>query len=314
MDSRIERRIAFALIAAIAGTGFASGQELALFFAQFGKMAWLGVAVAAVVFGLLMSGMICCVRKFGASSFSETFYRQTGKFWGNIANALHSFLTAMVLMIMLDRTGRIGALTLPTKYGFPLGIAIALMLSIVINAYNMRGACRLGMGITILAALFYGGLALDNRHIRSYIFVETDLLFEGAVDKAILFALFYATMNGAVAAGVLPVLNCCGAKPARVGFYSGALLAALLIIGNMALLRGGKVLYAAKLPMVILAVRWGKFGFWLSAAFMYICSAATFAVVIRKTFDGFFYGFQERYVTVLTLAAAFFICTLLKNG
>ncbi|MBR1820281.1 MAG: hypothetical protein IJ769_01520, partial [Clostridia bacterium] len=48
-----EARAALAVMASVAGTGYASGRELAVFFAQLGRASWAAIALAAAAFGLL---------------------------------------------------------------------------------------------------------------------------------------------------------------------------------------------------------------------------------------------------------------------
>jgi uncharacterized membrane protein YkvI len=56
-----------AIVAAVAGTGYASGRELVLFFAQTGRAQWIGIGFAPVVFGLLTALLCRC----GAGASTE---------------------------------------------------------------------------------------------------------------------------------------------------------------------------------------------------------------------------------------------------
>ena len=69
MEKRSGATVVPAILAAVAGTGYASGRELVLFFAQTGRTGWIGICLASVVFGLLVSLLCRCGGSAGATDF-----------------------------------------------------------------------------------------------------------------------------------------------------------------------------------------------------------------------------------------------------
>lgn len=303
-----EWRVAFSAIAAIAGTGFASGQEIVLFFAQLGWTGWIGIPIASAMFGLLIGMMVYFARRTGADSFSGVFRRRLGKSAGETIDVLYGLLQALTAAIMLMTAGELGALTLPVRYGFIQGMIVALSISLMMNACRLRLLPWTGMIITGSAILFYFCLAIDQRPVRLYMRSETELALEGSIIGAALFALLYACLNGAVAGGIIPVFKDGNINAVRTGMLSGGMMAVLLICADFALMNGGKAICAARLPIVVLAARWGLAGFWLSAAYMFACTAATLTSVTGAIIAQIDEGGRPRRRAMGTIAAVFLLC------
>lgn len=303
-----EWRIAFSAIAAIAGTGFASGQEIVLFFAQLGWAGWIGIPIASAMFGLLVGMMIYFACRTGAGSFSGVFRRRLGKSAGGIIDVLYGLLQALTAVMMLMTAGELGALTLPARYGFIQGMVIALSISLMMNVGRLRLLSWTGIAITGAAMVFYIGLAMDNRPVRLYTQSETELALEGSLIGTALLAALYACLNGAVAGGIIPGFMHGKINAARAGTLSGGLMAILLVCANLALMRGGKAICAARLPVVVLAARWGLAGFWMSAAFMFACATATLASIMGAIIAQMSEKGKPRRRALGTIAAVFLLC------
>ena len=127
MMEKRRARAALSVVAAVAGTGYASGRELVLFFAQLGRLSWAGILLASTVFGALVGLMSC------ASALR--------RWYGRVAAALRGLLLAAVAAVMLLEAGKLGALTLPARNGFLWGMLLALLLCA--NAAIARGGRQL---------------------------------------------------------------------------------------------------------------------------------------------------------------------------
>lgn len=284
MRGREELAAALAAVAAAAGTGYASGRELVVFFAQAGRVGWLGVPFAAAVFGLLMFALCVGARRSGAEGFSALCKRLLGPRVARLAAGLHGALLALVAAMMACGAGEIGALTLPVTNGFLWGAGLALLFALALNAARLRGLPWLGLGVLAVGAAFYGGLALDARPVRAYLRGEVRLALEGSVPAALLLALAYGAMNACLAAcAVTPYGR--RARPGRVGLLCGVMLGLLLACANAAIARGGRLLLAQAMPTVLLSARWGLAGFWLCAGFSYLCAVSTLAAALGGLLD-----------------------------
>ena len=303
MEKQGELRPALAIVAAVAGTGYASGRELVLFFVQTGWAGWIGVCFAPVVFGLLTALLCRCGARSGAEGFAGFCQRLLGRKAALVAGWLHSLLLALTAVVMLCAAGEIGALTLPVRHGWLWGAGIALLIAAALNLSRLRLLPWLGVVVLATGLTFYGALALDARPPRIWLNGAVGLALEGSWPAAVLLALAYGAMNGALAANVALRFGR-NAKPWRLGLLCGLMLWALLAAANSAIVRGGRALLGQAMPTVILAARWGLPGFWACAAFGYLCAVTTLAASLGGLIDRMRGGWgREALVTALALAA-----------
>ena len=304
-----EWRAALAATAAAAGTGYASGRELVLFFSQTGWAGWLGIPFASAVFGLLMALACRCAARADTDSLALALRRLTGPRWAAIAAALHGTLLAMTALVMLFAAGETGALTLPVSNGFLWGALLALLIALLMNLSRLRSLPWLGLAVALVGLAFYGGLALDPRPVRVHVNGEVALALEGRWAAALLLALIYAAMNACLAAHAAARFSR-GLRPGRVGAQCAALLCTLLTCACAAIGRGGRLLLGQALPSVILSARWGLTGFWLCAAFTFLCAVTTLAAALGGLSDHLRHSRHRRGAWALTLAAGLLCATL----
>lgn len=281
MRKRDAMRAALAVMAAIAGTGWASGRALALFFAQLGWAGWIGIALAAAAFGLSIGAVAHMARRAGTDSFAQLCRRRLGRTACRIVGVLHGGMMALVAAASLLGAGKLGALALPIRHGFAWGMGLALLVAALMNAKDCRAMPWLGLLLCVVGAAFYAGLAIDPRPPRLNLRGEVVLTLEGNLPAAALLALCFAAMNACVAADTAARFAGGCVRPVRLGALCGGLLGGMLLLGRAALARGGEVLLAQALPTVLLAARWGLFGFWLCAGFGFLCACATLAASAR---------------------------------
>ena len=279
MGKNRNARAALAALAAVAGTGYASGRTLVSFFTQLGGMSWAGIAVTSACFGLLTGLCAALANRTGAATFAEACRKTLPRPVCRLAGALHGLLLAAVAAVMLANAAKLGALALPLKRAALWGMGLALALAVLLNAGRRRALPAAGLAVWAAAVLFYGALALDGRPPRLNFRGDVALLLEGSVPATLLLALCYGALNACVAADAVVRLGPC-LKPVGLGLACGAGLAAVLCLGNGALIRGGRALLAQALPGVLLAARWGLAGFWLCAGLGFCCSAVTLAAAL----------------------------------
>jgi len=279
MEKRSGARAVPAILAAVAGTGYASGRETVLFFTQTGRAGWIGVCFAPVVFGLLVALLCRCGASAGATDFVRFCQRMMGKRAGAVAGWLHGLLLALTAVVMLCGAGELGALTLPARFGWLWGAVIALLIALVLNLSRLRSLPWLGIIVLAAGMAFYGALALDSRPAHVWLDGAVQLALEDSWPAAILLALAYAAMNAALAANVVLGFGS-GTKPWRVGLGCALSLWALLAAANWAIERGGRRLLGQAMPTVVLAARWGLTGFWICAGFGYLCAVTTLSAAL----------------------------------
>ncbi len=303
MEGRGEARSALAIVAAVAGTGYASGRELVLFFAQTGRAQWIGICFAPVVFGLLTALICRWSAGVGADSFAGFCRRLMGRRVGAVAGWLHALLLALTALVMLCGSGETGALVLPVRFGWLWGAGIALLIAVIVNLSGLRPLPWMGLVVLAAGVMFYGALALDPRPPRVWMEGAVQLALADSWPASILLALSYGAMNAALASNVALRFGK-GARPWKVGLLCGGALLALLAVASGAIARGGRLLLGQAMPTVILAARWGLAGFWACAAFSYICAVTTLAAVLGGLIDDMRGGWgRGALVTALAVAA-----------
>lgn len=284
MAKHCEARTALAVVAAVTTAGYASGRETVLFFAQTGRVGWLGVCLAPTLFGLLTALFCRCATRVGAKDFAEFCRRLMGRRTGAVAGWLYGLLLAMTAAVALCGAGETGALALPVNFGWLWGAGVALLIALLLNLSRLRALPWLGLLALLAGLAFYGGLAVDPRPTRVWMDGAVTLALEDSWPAAILLALTFAAMNAALASGVVLRFGA-GAKPGRLGLYCALMLWGLLAAANGAIVRGGRQLLGQAMPAVLLSARWGFFGFWACAVFGYLCAVTTLAAVLGGLID-----------------------------
>lgn len=269
-----------AALGAASAAAFASGRAMVVFFAQTGWASWPGIALAASAFGLMMGATARLARRAGGSSFADLCRRQLGRGKGRVLGLFHALLLSALAAVALLNAGEVGALTLPVQRGFLWGMGIALAVAILMCLSTRRALPWAGLILVVAGTAFYAALALDPRSPRLYLRGEAVLTLAGNLPAAAALALCSASLDACAAADA--VCRCAGEgeRPARVGLLSGIGLALVLLAGNAALTRGGPLLISMALPTVPLAARWGLVGFWVCAAFGFLCNAVTLSAVL----------------------------------
>lgn len=271
---------AAATVAATAGAGFSSGREVALFFSQMGWASWVGALFSAAMFGALC-GLVChFARQTGAHSFSGVYMRALEPRQGVAVGAMHSLLMAMTAGVMLTACGELAMLALPLHGAFAMGVLFALGAALLLNLRGMRALSAAGAGTLALLAAFFLALAIDPRETAPRLRCEVDAELRGSTAAAILMGTLHAALSASIAGGVIAAFAPAAGTPAAFGARCGALMLALLCAANAAVLRGGDELLAQALPTVLLAARWGTFGYYAAITAMALGSIVTLAAAL----------------------------------
>ena len=303
MRKHRELGAACAIVAAIAGAGFASGREIVTFFTCAGWASWLGIAAASALLGALTAMLLRLAARGGAASFSGIYRTAMGPECGEAVAVLHGLTMLLTLAVMLTAAGELGALALNLRYAYPLAMAATLATALALSGGGFRGLRRMGLALAPLLAVYYLALALDPRPApRAFNALPAGDTITGNVLAAVLLGGLYAALNAAMSGGVLASFSGDGLSPRRLGACTGALLFALLAPANAALLRAGASVRRLALPGVVLAARWGAAGFWLSLLAMWACVVTTLAAALGSLrSQAMEYGLDPRLAVLLAI-------------
>lgn len=120
--------IAMTVIGTIVGAGFATGQEIAQFFVRYGKLGLLGIAVAVILFCVVITIFLTASRKLKGGSYAELLKRWGGPWLGGAVDiALTLFLAGITGVMFAGAGASFQALGLPAFVGTALTLAVTFI-------------------------------------------------------------------------------------------------------------------------------------------------------------------------------------------
>ncbi len=250
--------IILCVAAAFVGAGFASGREIMQFFSVYGSFSWALTGFAAVVTVMMLR------RAMALDDDKSIFFK-----------GLLTLFYVAVSGGMTAAAGELWALTVPIPYARGIGSAVTLIACLRLAGGRLHSLARLGKA---LIPLLLAVLILCLRIPGSEAGRQPISWGEGV--KALIWAAGYCGLNGMTADGVLRGLRS-EKDRRRISLYGGLLTGLLLGLGNAALLPHADTLGGAPLPVVTLLRAYGKTGYYLSAAVLYLASSTTLIAVLR---------------------------------
>ncbi|MBR6186590.1 MAG: hypothetical protein IKQ41_10050 [Clostridia bacterium] len=259
----------FCVIGAMVGAGFASGREIMAFFSRYGAYSWALIALCAFFMTSLMHAVMLRAESVAALTPKGIA--------APLGRAVWRLLFTFTGGAMLAAAGQMGALTVPIRYARELSAFFTLLFCV----FQPRDADKIGapMGKLLIPALI-AALILCLRSEGSAVLTPKWTGKEGII--ALISALGYGALNVSLSAGVICEAGQGKSKreKRKTALLSGIALGALLLIENSALLLHGEAVDAA-LPTVLVLNRFGKEGFYLSAAVLYLAVVTTLNAQIR---------------------------------
>lgn len=243
--------------AAMVGAGFASGREIMRFFSQYGAFSWALVAFASLVTAWMLRRMLA-----------------VGGVHSRLGKGLLLLFSLAVGGGMTAAAGELWALTVPLRYARTAGSVITLALCLCLAGGSLRGMAWLGR---VLLPFLLAVLVLCLR-VPGISRQKTFTL--GEIALAAVSIVGYCGLNGMTAAGVLSG-SWSRKEQNGISLAVGLLTALLLGLGNAALLPHAAALSDAPLPTVSLLRAYGKPGYYLSAAVLYLAASTTLIAVLR---------------------------------
>ena len=254
--------VGFGIVSAAVGAGFASGREIMHFFSRYGSLSWVLCAVAAG----LMGGLTGWIMRDGFEMKNAPWY---GK-------ALLLPLFAATGGAMTAAAGELIALTVPLRHVRTLGGVLTLGASVL--------ASRKSVGVLGAIGKILVPLMLVAFFFCAHLTAEQDgTLSAPRPGTALLELLGYCGLNVTLSIGIICEA---GQRFGKRGQRKTALFTAFLFFilflgGNAALLPHAGALGRAALPVVMLLRSYGKPGFCLSAAVLYLAVFSTLTAIVK---------------------------------
>lgn len=248
------------LIGALVGAGFASGREIAAFFARYGAWGYAGVVLAVLALVYL------------ADSELPTSWQH--RWPGHLWSGLLALLLAVTGGAMLSGAGEIAALVLPLHGACWVGMDATLLLAWMLAHRTRTGLAWVSrIMLCVFGVMICAGVMLSGSHAVQ--------MARTSIPMALARGACYGGFNAAL---LIPVMRKSDALPQRARqralAQTGGILLILLALGNAVLLRHPALLYEP-MPFVCLLDAWGKCGYYLSAVCLWLATLSTLTACLR---------------------------------
>lgn len=294
------RQTAFVYIGTLLGAGFASGQELSLFFGAYGTWGLIGILAAGMLLGL--GGYRVSRRSLvtGAKSFSELLNTVPAPLGAGI-RWMQAFFLFAGLAIMLSAGGSLGQDQLNLHRA--VGVVIMAAATLFFCWWNTASMLRISdvvVPVLLSMLLIMSLLALAGGHWSP---PSSPGHEAWGVCGWWLAAVLYVGYNMLGGSAVLPPLSCLGADTARGALLGGITYGAAAFICVMALQTGAG---ESDLPFLTIAKSLGPIWGWVYCVSLALAALSTAAAdLFSLAQGGRCYRRRLLIITVLSLPLAF---------
>lgn len=265
---------ALALLSGVIGAGFASGREIAFFFASHGAYAAVAVLLSGAAMALLLVRLPAQMERAGADALLPLCRARFGRRFGRLCAALFFLLFAVTGGAMLAACAELAALLVPVRHAYGLGLILSLLAAVCLTKRGLAGLAAPGAVLCVLLPVLL---------IRLLRLPDGEAAFApvGYALHAAASGLCYAALNAAMVCGALPLL-----LPLRrsqrawaAALFAGA-FTLLLTLGVWTLSRHRQAASGQPLPIVYLSRSLGKGGYALCAGAMYAAALSTLCAML----------------------------------
>ncbi|HBT70968.1 MAG TPA: hypothetical protein DEB37_01445 [Lysinibacillus sp.] len=246
-----------AYVGIIVGAGFASGQEIVLYFTSYGFQGVYGALLAMVGFSIVGMCIAQVSSRLRTASHKDLIYQISGNTIGFVLDFVLSLFLFGVAVIMFAGAGA----TFQQMFGLPIWLGSICMILLTVATVMMDVK-----SIINIIALATPYLLTIVSIIAIYAIATMDLTF---VEQAVIAqqvqvsanswwvtALLYMSFNVGVSFSLLTVM-CGSIRNAKVagmgGIIGGILLGALILLVNFSLLTKMNIIVGLDIPMLALA-------------------------------------------------------------
>ena len=206
-------KVVFVIIGTFIGAGFASGQEIYLFFFSYGINGLIGILISSILMGYVIYKTLKIIKQYNLQNYKEfldrIIYKKTTKYNKNssiakVINLVVNTFTLVTFFIMIAGFGTYFA----QEFGINqiVGSLVLATITYIILKTNVRGVVKAnGIIVPILIILvgIIGILNIKNLpllQIKNYMISNNNIEF-------ILQAILYASYNSILLIPVLITLN-----------------------------------------------------------------------------------------------------------
>jgi len=282
-------QLALIFVGSLVGAGFASGQELWLFFARFGTAGVVGVFCAGLLFWASGSYIIKLSNKYKCQSYQQLINILLPP---RLAEAFDWVMTAYLwgsLCVMLAGGGAL----IKSYFVVPVwvGVIIIAFLTWVAVLARSEGVIFFQQLLVPLMIVGIVGVAIYSLFNSPEIAKEAISATQSSLPKFFWlgFALLYVAYNMLGGVSALTSFAWQPRKPAttaKSGFYGGMLLLLLMLLPVLALIKEGQHVGTYNLPLLYLASKagngvYGFYGIILASSLLTTATVNTYCLCKR---------------------------------
>ncbi len=150
-------KIALVIIGALIGAGFASGQEIYLFFFSYGKRGIFGIAVSAILLGIIIYKTMIIIKKDKITTYKEFLLSIVPEKWRRekvleIINIIINIFILITFYIMIAGFG--GYLAETIKIPQIIGSSILAIMCVIIMSKETKGIVKVSEIIVPILIVF----------------------------------------------------------------------------------------------------------------------------------------------------------------
>lgn len=247
-------KIGSAFIGIIVGAGFASGQEILLYFTSYGHMGTVAAIVSTALFAYMGMTLTRLGSRMQTTSHKDVIYKISGRYLGLVVDAIIIFTLFGVGVVMIAGAGSI----LNQQFGLApvVGSVIMILLVILTVMLNVQRVVAVIGSITpflVLAIIIIGVYSLFTLNLSFGELEPIAKMQEKAMPNWLFSAVNYVSFNIAVGAAMSLVMG--GAEKnertaALGGLVGGLGLGILIVLSHLAIFSKIDVVANYDMPML----------------------------------------------------------------
>lgn len=200
-------KIVFVIIGTLIGAGFASGQEMYIFFFSYGKEGLIGIIVSSILIGIIINKSLYIVHKYKIKTYKqylEVFFKaKSDEKYFNFKNIINIIINIFIFVTFCIMIAGFGAY-FEQQIGINkiIGSIILSSLSFIIFMKSIKGVVKVNeilVPILIIFIIIVGLVTLINIDFKNF----GDYLINTNKSNSILSAILYSSYNSIL---LIPVL------------------------------------------------------------------------------------------------------------
>jgi len=285
--------IAGAFVGVIIGAGFASGQELLIFFVNHGLYGIIGTFISAFLFIFLSMSIASIGNHLKSNSHKDIINYICGNKIGKLVDWIITFFMFGITVVMIAGGGAL----IEQQLGIPAGLGslFITLATVFIVCLNLKHVVMLISSVTplmILVALLISGHSIINHKQDFSLLNEFARTQNTATPYWWLSSILYVSYNIVAGIPILAIMG--GATKNNVarwgGLMGGITLSGIMLIMSLGLFSSLIDISGKPMPMIFLA---GE----ISPLISIIASVVIFGMIIN-TAVGTLYSFVARFTSI----------------